>query len=61
MAATSNIARPYAQAVFELAENAGDFGHWSDALHAMALVAANPDMRDLFNNTELMQHRGLLT
>ena len=47
VAETSNIARPYAQAVFELAENTGDFGHWSDALHAMALVAANPDMRDL--------------
>ena len=50
MAEISNIARPYAQAVFELAENAGDFGHWSDALHAMALVAANPYMGYLFNN-----------
>ena len=53
VAETSNIARPYAQAVFELAENAGDFGHWSDALHAMALVAATPDMRDLFNNPRI--------
>ena len=53
VAETSNIARPYAQAVFELAENTGDFGRWSDALHAMALVAANPDMRDLFNNPRI--------
>lgn len=53
MAEISNIARPYAQAVFELADSGGDFGHWSDALRTMALVAADPDMRALFNNPRI--------
>ena len=34
MAENAAVARPYAQAVFELANAAGQLAQWSDALHA---------------------------
>ena len=34
MAENSAIARPYAQAIFELASDAGQLSEWSDVLHA---------------------------
>jgi len=39
------IARPYAEAVFALADAAGALDKWDDLLAAMAVVAAVPDMR----------------
>ena len=53
MTESSNIARPYAQAVFELADASGNLGHWSDSLRAMAMVAANRDMKALFINPRI--------
>ena len=53
MAENANIARPYAQAVFELADSSGSLGQWSDSLRAMAAVAANPDMKALFINPRI--------
>jgi F-type H+-transporting ATPase subunit delta len=38
------IARPYAEAVFELAAQAGALAQWSQALETMARVAQQPDM-----------------
>ncbi|SRR5258706_12125959 len=44
MAETATIARPYAEAVFGLAEKAGASGNWLVMLAAMAQVAGNPEM-----------------
>lgn len=53
MAENPNIARPYAQAIFELATTAGSLGQWSDSLRVMAMVAANRDMKALFINPRI--------
>lgn len=44
MAENVTIARPYADAAFELARGAGALGPWSVALDRLASVAADPDM-----------------
>ena len=41
MAEPSTIARPYAEAVFKLADASGSLSKWSDALGALAAVAAD--------------------
>lgn len=56
MAEISNIARPYAQAVFELARADGKYVRWSDALAVMAMVAADSTMSALFNNPRVSRH-----
>jgi F-type H+-transporting ATPase subunit delta len=43
MAEITTIARPYAQAVFELAKAGNDFAGWSDALRLLALIATDPE------------------
>ena len=50
MAELSNIARPYARAVFELAKADADYSVWSEQLDMLAAVAADPNVGDLFNN-----------
>jgi len=45
MAETATIARPYAEAVFGLADKAGALAQWQEILATMANVAAHPDMR----------------
>jgi F-type H+-transporting ATPase subunit delta len=45
MAEAVTIARPYAEAVFALADKGGDLARWSRTLATMATVAANPDVR----------------
>jgi F-type H+-transporting ATPase subunit delta len=42
MAEVSTIARPYAEAVFRLADASGTLGDWSDMLGNLAQVAADP-------------------
>lgn len=42
MAEPSTIARPYAEAVFRLADGAGKLREWSDMLADLAAVAADP-------------------
>jgi F-type H+-transporting ATPase subunit delta len=53
MAETATIARPYAEAVFGLAEKAGSSGKWLEMLAAMAQVAAHPDMQACIGNPNL--------
>src|SRR3981081_2470243 len=53
MAETATVARPYAEAVFGLAEKAGAFAPWQDMLATMARVAAHPDMRSCISNPNL--------
>ena len=53
MAEPITIARPYAEAVFKLAEQAGALAQWSQALEAMARVARNPDMLMLIGDPKV--------
>jgi F-type H+-transporting ATPase subunit delta len=50
MSDLSNVARPYAQAVFELARDADDLAGWSDQLNLLAAIAGDSDMQSLLNN-----------
>jgi F-type H+-transporting ATPase subunit delta len=47
------IARPYAEAVFKVAEQAGALAVWSRALEVMAQVARHPDMRRLIADPQV--------
>ena len=53
MAELSNVARPYARAVFELAKAGADYSAWSEQLDMLAAVAADPNVGDLFNNPRI--------
>ena len=44
MAETTTIARPYAQAVFALAQEKGELAEWSQMLRFAAVVAADAEM-----------------
>ena len=46
----TTIARPYAEAVFALADKANALGVWSDTLARLAAVAADRDMQDAISN-----------
>lgn len=50
MAEFTTIARPYAQAVFKLAQQKQAFGAWSDMLGMAAVVAVDPGLRKLLDN-----------
>ena len=45
MAEIATIARPYAEAVFRLADAGGALAAWSGTLRTLAQVAAHPDMQ----------------
>jgi len=47
MSEYETTARPYAQAVFELARQNDEFQGWADALALMAAVAADPRIQEL--------------
>ncbi|MEJ2140269.1 MAG: F0F1 ATP synthase subunit delta [Gammaproteobacteria bacterium] len=60
MANTGNhaaIARPYAQAVFELAKAAGQLGQWSEVLHAAAAVVSDPQVSRLIGAPATDKHK----
>ncbi|HSH41821.1 MAG TPA: F0F1 ATP synthase subunit delta [Arenicellales bacterium] len=50
MAGTSSLARPYARAVFELAQESNDFKSWSEALGFLAAVVGDESVQALVNN-----------
>lgn len=52
MAERYTLARPYAEAVFELAQAPGgeDLSQWSDALAALSAIVANETVAALMNN-----------
>lgn len=52
MAELATIARPYAEALFRVAQ-AADLGAWSNLVSEMAQVAANPDVQDLARNPKV--------
>lgn len=49
----TTIARPYAKAVFDLAQEQGKLGEWADCLNALAKNLAGDDMQALLNNPKL--------
>lgn len=49
----SNIARPYAQAVFELAKESGRFDDWSRHLALLSEIAENPDFAPLISDPRI--------
>ncbi len=53
MAEPSTIARPYAEAVFRLADAAGALGKWADMLSDLAGVAADERVRAAINDPNL--------
>jgi len=62
MTDTAAVARPYAQAVFELAQAAGDYVSWSNDLAWLAAVVQDAQIQELVQNprVERAQLRGLL-
>ncbi len=50
MAEKRTIARPYAQAVFSLAQEAQDLAGWSGILGVLAAIAGDARMRELIHN-----------
>ncbi|GAA5167186.1 F0F1 ATP synthase subunit delta [Viridibacterium curvum] len=50
MAENVTLARPYAEAVFALARDAGTLTQWSDVLSRLAAVAADAQVRDCLTN-----------
>lgn len=59
MAEKTTIARPYAQAVFELAQGQGDLKAWSEMLRLTALIMADPQIQALIGNPRV-SHEQLL-
>ncbi len=57
MAEISAVARPYANAVFELAKESGEYKSWSDALALAGAVAADPAIEDLIQNPQVDRER----
>lgn len=53
MSELTTIARPYAQAVFDLAHQHDMLGAWSDMLHFAAAVADNATMREAIDSPSL--------
>jgi len=53
MAEIATLARPYAEAVFKLADEAGRLGDWSELVRAMAQVAGNADMQTCIGDPQI--------
>lgn len=50
MAEKSTIARPYAQAAFDIAQEKGDLKSWSEMLQLIAAVSSDAVMQDMIGN-----------
>jgi len=53
MAENATLARPYAEAVFRLADTDGTLTAWSDTLRILAQVVAHPDMQECLGTYDL--------
>lgn len=53
MAENVTLARPYAEAAFDLARAGNNLDTWQEALDRMAAVAADAQMRDLMGNPKV--------
>ena len=57
MSESSNIARPYAQAVFELARDSGRFDEWSDSLKSLCEIVEHPDIGAMINDPRITREQ----
>ncbi len=57
MAETTTVARPYAEAVFELAEAQDALAAWSDMLDLLAAIVVDPAMRTVLGSPRLTGER----
>jgi len=55
MAEISTIARPYAQAVFDIADSSAALARWSQTLYRLAEIASQPQLRELIGNPSVTQ------
>ena len=53
MAETVTIARPYAEAVFAMADKGGSLAQWSEALGQLAAFAQAPEMAQILGNPKV--------
>lgn len=53
MAEASTIARPYAEAAFNLADQQGKLATWSELLGRMAVVSAHPQVQSLLGDPKV--------
>lgn len=53
MAETATIARPYAEALFALADQSGSLAQWSDTLGQFAAIAQSPEMSQILGNPKV--------
>jgi len=53
MANTASISRPYARAVFAMAQEADDFQTWSDVLATVAAVVADDSVKSLIDDPRI--------
>jgi F-type H+-transporting ATPase subunit delta len=53
MSELTTTARPYARAIFELANESGRLSEWSETLQFMAAVVANEDARHILDDPKL--------
>ena len=57
MAENSTIARPYAQAAFDIANEKGDLKNWSDMLQLIAAVASDAVLSDMISNPSIEREK----
>lgn len=57
MAETVTIARPYAEAVFQLAREQGALAQWSDRLGTLAQVASNAEVAAVIDSPNVRQEQ----
>ena len=57
MAEKSTIARPYAQAAFDIANEKGDLKSWSDMLQLIAAVSSDAVMQDMIGNPSIEREK----
>jgi F-type H+-transporting ATPase subunit delta len=60
MAELATIARPYAEALFRVAQS-GNMAAWSELVSGMSSVAANPDMQELARNPKVSDEQVVST
>jgi len=56
---SSNIARPYAQAIFELARDSDRFDQWSESLKLLCEIVEHPDIGILINDPRITRQQVL--
>ena len=57
MSELSTLARPYAEAVFRLAQNEGDLAGWSDRVSTLAMIAVDPQAANLIADPSVAPDR----